>query len=107
MPPTPTPDPLAPFLASWRVDPPADPGFRAAVWRRLGPAGPATWGAYLRQHAVAWSVAGALAVVAAGWTGHRTAQARLAAERERMVASYLGNLDPRVIVASTAPHVHR
>lgn len=105
MTPSPSPDPLAPALASWRVDPPADPGFRAAVWRRIEAAAPATWAGYLRRHAVAWSVAAALAVAAAGWTGHRAAQARLAAERERMVAAYLGDLDPRVIVA-VGPHAH-
>jgi hypothetical protein len=103
MTPQPPPDPLAPALQSWRVDPPADPGFRAAVWRRIEAATPPTWGAYLRRHAVAWSCAAALAVVAAGWTGHRVAQVRLAAERERMVATYLGDLDPRVIVATTPP----
>lgn len=101
MTPSPSPDPLTSALASWRVAPPADPGFRTAVWRRLEAAAPATWGDYLRRHAVAWSLAGALAIVAAGWTGHRAAEIRLAAERERMVATYLGDLDPRVIVAAT------
>lgn len=102
MPSSPSLEPLDPLLAAWRVAPSADPEFRTAVWRRLEAAAPASWGGYLRRHAVAWSVAGALGIFAAGWTGHRAAEARLAAERERMVASYLSNLDPRVIVASGA-----
>jgi hypothetical protein len=38
-----------------------------------------------------------LAVVAAGWGGHAMAQARLDAERNEMVVTYLSGLDPRVL----------
>ena len=102
MKPYPTPDPLAPLLATWRVQPPADPLFRAAVWQRLARRASLTWPRYLRAHALAWSAAGVLAMAAAGWTGHRVAQIRLAEQREQMVVAYLGNLDPRVL-AKTAP----
>jgi hypothetical protein len=38
-----------------------------------------------------------IALIAAGWGGHVMAQARLDAERDAMVVSYLSGLDPRVL----------
>lgn len=38
----------------------------------------------------------AVVLSAAGWTGHAAAQARMRADREAIVASYLVDLDPRV-----------
>ncbi len=90
-------DPLSRTLAAWRVAPPPDPNFRAAAWRRIARANRDTWAAYLRAHVAGWSAAAALAVVAASWAGHAAAQAKLDADRERMVVSYLGAIDPRVM----------
>jgi hypothetical protein len=36
-------------------------------------------------------------MVAAGWAGHSVAQAKLEESREKMIVSYLVNLDPRVM----------
>lgn len=90
-------DRLAEALASWRVQAPSDPNFRPAVWARVQRRAHETWAGYVRAHRLGWSVAAALAVVAAGWTGHSVARAQLDSGRERMVVSYLGNLDPRVM----------
>jgi len=95
--PTDSSDRLAPLLAEWRLRPPPDPDFRHAVWARLQGAARPSWAGYLRAHLAGWTIAAALAIVAAGWTGHQAAAARLDAEREQMVVSYLGNLDPRVL----------
>lgn len=90
------PDPLSATLQHWRVNPPSDPGFRSAVWRRVAQRSRDTWAGYLRAHGVAWSVAAVAVAGAAGWTGHAAAEARVAAEREAMVTAYLVALDPRV-----------
>ena len=94
--------PLSRRLAEWRVIPEADPNFRPAVWQRIRAQTHETWTAYVRTHLLGWSVAGALAVVVAGWTGHSVARAKLDASREKMVVSYLVELDPRVM--ARAPH---
>lgn len=88
-------DKLSVTLQDWRVKPPSDPGFRAAVWRRIGQQGVATWPAYLRAHTAVWSVAAVLAFSVAGLAGRAIAQARVQADREAMVVSYLVELDPR------------
>ncbi|PTX98462.1 hypothetical protein [Opitutus sp. ER46] len=90
-------DRLPSTLATWRVSPPADPNFRPAVWQRIRARTQETWARYVRAHLIGWSVATVAAVAVAGWTGHHMAEARLAAGRERMVASYLSELDPRVL----------
>src|SRR5688572_29745506 len=84
-------------LADWRVTPKADPNFRPAVWQRIKQRSRETWATYVRAHLVAWSVAGAAALVVAGWTGHSFARAKIDSSRDQMVVSYLGNLDPRVM----------
>lgn len=84
------------MLRDWRVQPPPDPDFRHKVWQRIGDTGAATWPAYLRAHLAAWSVAAVLAIGVAGFTGRALAQARVQADREAMVVSYLVELDPRV-----------
>ncbi|HET7536450.1 MAG TPA: hypothetical protein VFJ90_08355 [Candidatus Didemnitutus sp.] len=89
-------DHLSEVLQSWRVKAPAEPGFRAAVWRRIERPGELTWAAYLRAHTVAWVFAAVLAVGAAGFAGRALAQARLQADREAMAVTYLIGLDPRV-----------
>ena len=89
-------NPLSKVLRDWRVTPPADPNFRHSVWQRLNRQIPASWPAYLRGHAVAWMLATVLTVSAAALTGHATAQAKVQADREAMIVSYLVDLDPRV-----------
>jgi hypothetical protein len=89
-------DPLSDALQQWRVNPPPDPYFRPGVWRRIGGRPPESWAAYIRSHLVGWSVAAAVALGVAGWTGHAAAQARLDGARDAMVVSYLVELDPRV-----------
>lgn len=97
---SPPPDPLSRALAAWRVDPPADPAFRPAVWQRLSALRREDWRAYLRAHLAAWCVVALVATAAAGWAGRSAARADLDAERERMIFSYLGDLDPRVLALS-------
>lgn len=92
-------DPLARTLAAWRIAPPPDPNFRPGVWQRIKQRSAETWVAYLRTHFVAWSVAAGLAFVVAGWTGRTLAQTKLDDSRDRMVVSYLGELDPRVMAS--------
>ncbi|MDD3179946.1 MAG: hypothetical protein PHQ04_06285 [Opitutaceae bacterium] len=90
-------DPLSVILSGWRVAPPANPDFRPAVWRRIGALrSRESWPAYLRAHAALWTLMAAVVLSAAGWTGHAAAQARMRADREAIVASYLVDLDPRV-----------
>ena len=100
------PDPLSHDLARWQVNPPRDPNFRPAVWQRLRglPPGGETWGSYLRAHSVGWVAVAALAVAVAGWAGHEMGRSQLETSRERMVVSYLSELDPRVLAkASVSP----
>ena len=95
---TPEPnEPLARTLAAWRVNPPMNPNFRPAVWQMIQQRARETWASYVRAHRLSWSLVALVAVMAAGWTGRSVAQAKLDAEREEMVVSYLGNLDPRVM----------
>lgn len=89
-------DNLTEVLHGWRVKPPADPGFRAAVWQRIGRPAEVSWPAYLRAHTAAWSLAALLVVGVAGFAGRAVAQARVQADREAIVVSYLVELDPRV-----------
>jgi hypothetical protein len=90
-------DPLSDALQRWRITPARDRNFRNSVWQRIDREARLTWGSYVRGHLVGWSVAAMMAVVAAGWSGHAMAQARLEADRDNMVVSYLSELDPRVI----------
>lgn len=90
-------DPLGDTLSHWRVDPPRDRNFRDSVWQRIETTARVTWAGYLRGHLVEWSIAAMVALVAAGWGGRAMAQARLEADRDAMVVSYLSALDPRVI----------
>ena len=89
-------DSLSAVLHRWRVGPPADPNFRAAVWQRVDAQARATWPAYVRSHATAWSLAAVVMLGVAAYSGTALAQARVRAEREAMVVSYLVDLDPRV-----------
>lgn len=88
-------DPLSDTLQSWRVQPPANPQFRPAVWQRIQ-ARRDTWAGYVRAHRRTVMVATLAVLVLGGWTGRAAAQAKLAAERDAMVVTYLVGLDPRV-----------
>lgn len=87
-------DSLSDIVHRWQVEPPADPQFRQAVWQRIE--GRATWPAYLRSHATAWSLAAVVLLGAAAYSGNALAQARARADRDAMVVTYLVDLDPRV-----------
>lgn len=89
-------DNLSEFLRGWRVNPPVEPNFRARVWQRIDHRTGTTWPAYLRAHTAAWTLAAMLAVSAAGFTGSALARARIQADREAIVVTYLVDLDPRV-----------
>ena len=89
-------DTLSAALHRWRVDPPADPNFRQAVWQRLDARARETWPAYLRSHATAWSLAAVVIMGTAAFSGSALAKAHLRAGREAMVVTYLVELDPRV-----------
>ena len=89
-------DSLSEVLHRWRVDPPADQNFRPAVWQRIDGRSRATWPAYLRSHATAWSLAAVVILGAAAYSGSALAQARARADRDAMVVTYLVELDPRV-----------
>lgn len=93
------PDPLPPLLASWRVEPPPEPGFRRAVRERLGAGvSGATWAAFARRRANL--VAGALAVALLGGAlgGHGRARARVNEDRARLASAYVAGLDARLMV---------
>jgi hypothetical protein len=94
--PSPPNDPLPALLAAWRVTPNVDPQFRTQVWARIERQARQSWPAYVRSHLAPWSFAAALVIVSAGWVGHIAGQARISAQREAMVVSYLVDLDPRV-----------
>lgn len=89
-------DTLSEVLREWRVSPTIDPNFRNSVWRRIERGTTATWPAYLRAHSATWSLVAMLVLGAAGFTGRALAQARVQADREAIVTSYLVELDPRV-----------
>lgn len=78
------------------MQPNPNPNFRAAVWRRIERPSSDSWALYLRSHGVGWSVAAALAVGVAGWTGRTAAKLKLESERQAMAEAYLVELDPRV-----------
>lgn len=98
-----SPDPLSRTLADWQVAPARNPHFRPAVWQRIREKTRATWAAYVRAHLAAWSIAALVAVSAAGWAGASAGRAKLSADREATVVSYLVELDPRV-QARLQPH---
>ena len=95
--PNPSRDSLSDTLHRWRVEPSPDRNFRDAVWRRIDRRARLTWRSYLHHHLIGWSATAIMAIIAAAWGGHAMAQARLDAERDAMVVTYLSGLDPRVL----------
>lgn len=94
-----SPDPLPPLLASWRVEPLPDPGFRPAVAERLGSGGAgATWAAFARRRATLVVGALALATVGGALGGHGRARARVDEDRARLASAYVAGLDARLMV---------
>ncbi len=91
-----SPDSPSEILRSWRVTPPADPNFRSGVWQRISRQAGATWPGYLRAHTAAWSLVAIVALTTAAYTGHAAASARVRTDREKLVVTYLVDLDPRV-----------
>lgn len=82
-------DPLAQTLRDWRVTPPRDPQFRAAVRERIAAGSPAlSWGAFVRRHAAVCAGAVAVAIVLGALAGRDQARTQIA-------ASYVQALDAR------------
>lgn len=88
---------LSETLKTWRVAAQPSANFRPEVWARIRRAGRESWASYLRGRLAGWAVGAAMAVAVAGLAGNAMARAKLDAERERMVVSYLSELDPRVL----------
>lgn len=87
------------LLQAWRVSPPHNPDFRAAVWRRLEVSRqPLSWPRYVRAHGAMVGAALAVAIVVGAVTGREQARARVAAERAELAASYVKALDARSMV---------
>jgi hypothetical protein len=89
-------EPLSQTLAAWRILPKSNPNFRPAVWARIRQSSRETWAVYVQAHLAAWSAVAVLAIMTAGVAGVSAARARLSADRETMVVTYLVGLDPRV-----------
>ena len=95
---TPPNDSLDRLLASWRVEAPRDPAFRARVGQRISAAPTSlAWAAYARRHAAMVGGALVLAVVAGAISGHERARARVAADTARLAAAYVEGLDARLM----------
>ena len=93
-----TSESLSRTIAAWRVAPPRNRDFRAAVWSRIEAGARALpWRVYARQHATALAGALAVAIVAGAYLGRGSAQARVAAERARLAAAYVQGLDARAM----------
>lgn len=93
-----SPDHLSPTLAAWRVNPPSNPAFRAAVWARLEADDAAlSWPRFARRHAT--YVAGLLvmASVAGALGGKVSARRQVAEARERLAQAYVQALDARAM----------
>lgn len=89
---------VARTLSEWRVDPPRNPQFRAAVWARIRGGGHgAAWADYARAHGLAVAGALALALALGGWAGRERAQARVAADRAEIARTYVQALDARAM----------
>ncbi len=96
MPPLHLDDSLSRGLATWRIKPPRDPGFRSAVWTQIAAARrPSNWTKFARAHAPLVSALLFGAIIAGAWTGTSEAQQRTQADRRAIAASYVHSLDAR------------
>jgi hypothetical protein len=90
-------DSLGEVLRIWRVSPPPDPNFRAAVWQRIEAIRrEPTWPAFVRTRAAALTTATIAIVALSGLTGHSVARNHVNADRNTLAASYIASLDVRV-----------
>jgi len=88
---------LGEVLRIWRVAPPRDPNFRAAVWQRIEAVRRETsWSGFVRTRAAALTAATIMVVALSGWTGHAVARSHVRADRDRLAATYIAGLDVRV-----------
>lgn len=97
---SPTSDPTREQLRSWRVAPPADPGFRTGVWARIEQTRRAvgeSWSAYFRRHSVVWSVAFLVTTSGAALLGQRAGEQHTRAEHDTILHSYLAQIDARAM----------
>lgn len=93
-----SPDPLPPLLATWRVEPASDPGFRRSVRERLrSGSSVVTWAAFARRRAALVGGALAVALVAGAVGGHGSARARVEEDRARLASAYVAGLDARLM----------
>jgi hypothetical protein len=91
-------DKLQAALADWRVAPTRAADFRAAVWARIERRrGDATWGNYMRAHAVPCAALLAVALVIGAWTGRGRARAQVDLDRAALATSYVQALDARTM----------
>jgi anti-sigma factor RsiW len=88
------------LLADWRLEPPPDPRFAAAVRRRVRAQRPAAaWPDYLRVHALVVAGAVALAITLGAWGGSGRARTQSEADRRALAAAYVHQLDARWMAA--------
>ena len=93
-----SPDPLSSTLAVWRINPPSDAAFRAAVWKRLqADESGLPWIGFARRHAVFVAGLCVLASLAGAWGGQASARLRVAEARERLANAYVQSLDARAM----------
>lgn len=89
---------LSSALRDWRLDPPRDPQFRAAVWARIEASRRGLpWLGYARAHATMLVGALAVALAVGGWVGREQARARVAADRAQIASAYVQALDARAM----------
>ncbi len=96
----PTSEPSRNALRAWRVEPPVDSGFRAAVWARIDASRAViaeNWSAYFRRHAVVWSLVLLVCVSGSALLGQRAGERHTSAERDSILHVYLAEIDARAM----------